>query len=340
MRSGKRNVTGALLLLASGLPFGANAASVETFVLAVGGQAGFSCATFAPATPALSFFINASVAVPTNGLAPCGIAGGYRTTTAATAGPISDTLSLNTSFNSLPVNTFVGSASANAQSGSVGAEAHGTFTGDSNGLIVEGTTSYGLFNESLTASSPNVTLSSPGTVRFTFTVDGNLSIAGPLPYASSADVELNYSLNSGPSYVLMRAQATSSGAVPFATSGTGAPLTGFTAVPGSFSGTGAIDTFELPFVWGSAFDLKFGVLASAHPATGSTADINFASTATLTGIQLFSNGQPVTDFTLVSGSGTPYDANGVHTVPEPSTSASMLGGLAAVAAVRNRRSAR
>jgi hypothetical protein len=307
-------------------------------VLAVGGQsmvAGFSCATFGPATAALSFFINVSVGVPTDGLAPCGIAGGYRTTTAA-LGPISDTTSINTSFNTLPVNTFVGSASANAQSGTVGAEAHGTFTGPGNGLIVKGTTSYGLFNESLTASSPLVAASGPGTIRLTFTVDGSLSIVGP----GTADVEFNYSLNTGPSLILMRAQANSAVSVPFAIAGTGAPLTGFTAVPGSFAGSGSIDTFDLPFVWGNAFDLKFGVLASALPATGATTDINFASTATLTGIQLFSNGQPVTNFTLASGSGTPYDANGVHPVPEPSTSALALVGFAAIAAAGNRRGAR
>ena len=301
----------------------------------VGPSPGFSCATFGQATPALSFFINASVAVPTDGLAPCGIAGSYRTTTAATAGPISDTLSLNTSFNTIsdpPGNTFVGSASANAQSGSVGAEAHGTFTGPFNGLIVEGTTSYGIFNESLTASSPNVTLNSPGTVRLTFTVNGNLSGRG-------TDVEFNYSLDSGPSIILMRAQQGSPGSVPFAITGTGAPLTGFTAAIDSFSGSGAIDTFDMPFTWGSAFDLKFGVLAVAQPAAN-TADVDFFSTATLTGIQLFSNGQPVTNFTLVSGSGTPYDANGVHPVPEPSISASLAVGLAVIAAAGNLRAAR
>ena len=334
MRSCDRVLLGVLVLLVSAIAIEASASSVETFVMAVGGKSmvgpDFSCATFGPATTAFTFFINASVAVPTDGLAPCGIAGEFRTTTAA-AGPISDTTSLSTSFNAEP-NTFSGSASAHAQSGIVGAEAHGTFTGSGNGLIVEGATSYAIFTESLNASSSNVTLSTPGTVRFTFSVDGSLS-------GNNNDVEFNYSLDGGPSYILMRAQTTGAGATPGVATGSGAPLPGFTLAPGSFSGADTIDSFDLPFTWGTPFDLKFGLMAVASPTSGATADVDFASTATLTGIQLFANGQPITDFTLASGSGTPYDANGVHAVPEPSSLSLMLAGATALAIRSGRRHA-
>lgn len=301
-------------------PMIANATSVETFVLAVGGQsqAGpqFQCATFGPATSNLGFFINVSVGVPTNGLTTCGIAGGFRTTTAA-SGPISDSTIVSTAFNALPGNTVNATASANARSGKVGAEAHTTFTGASNSLLVEGATSYGTFVETLDIKSPTVVAKTSGTVRLAFTVDGNLSVAGPAPFASTADVEVNYQLGNGPSFVLFRAQANSATNIPFAIAGTGAPLVGFTLAPGSFSGVGTVETFDLPIDWSTPTDLKFGVLASAQPGTGATADVNFLNSAKLTGIRAFANGQEITDFTVATGSGTIYTAQGVQIAPVP-----------------------
>ena len=340
MTTRNRVLIGALLLLGSAVARGAAASSVETFVLAVGGQSiggpGFSCSTFSPATPALAFFGGVSAAVPTDGLAPCSIAGGYRTQTVSTVLPIADTTSIATSFNS-GTNSLSGSAHATARPGSVGAEAHATFTGPSNGGIVKGTTSYGLFNESLTASSPSVPPNTQGTVRLTFTVDGSLSVTGPPPFTSTADVELYYQIDNGPNFTLMRAQANDASTLPFAGTGTGAPLTGFTRTPGSLTGSGLISSFGQPFVWGTAFNLKFGVLAAALPATSATNDVNFATTATLTGIELFANGQPVSNFTLVSGSGMPYDAQGV---PEPSVTVLCFFGVAGVAVCGGLRGAR
>lgn len=316
----------------------AHAISSETFVLAVGGdsQVGphLSCTTFAPATPALAFFSNVSPAIPTDGLATCGIAGGFRTTTIPTAGPISDSTSLTTGWNG-GANSATSSAVALARSGSVLAEAHGSFAGSSNSLTVRGAASYGLFVDSLTASSPSVSASTPGTIRLRFTVGGVVSVAGPPPFSSVSDVELNYSVAGGPSFILMRAQATSADQVPFAVAGTGAPLVGFTAIPGRFSGTGTIDSFDLPIVWNTPFDLKFGILASVIPSTGATAVVDFTQGATLTGIQLFANGQPVQNFTITAASGTAYGPNGV---PEPGIASMLpLGALALAFARRSKR---
>jgi hypothetical protein len=315
----------------------AQATSVETYVLTIGGQSqlgpNFACATFGPATPALSFFANVGPGIPTEGLAFCGIGGGFRTTTVAGAGPLSDSRSLSTTFNN-GANAFSGTALALARAGSVLASSNATFTGPSNSLIDEGASSYGLFVDRLTASSPSVAAATAGAIRLTFTVDGVVSVAGPPPLNATADVEVNYSVAGGPSFILMRAQANRSDLVPFAASGTGAPLTGFTAAPGSFGGAGQVQSFLVPFTWGQPFDLKVGVLAAAIPGPGMSALVDFTRGVTLTGIELQANGQTVTDFTITSESGTSYGPNGV---PEPATSAMTLAGVASLAGLARRR---
>jgi len=328
----------ALLLVAAGSPGVARAASVETFVIAIAGQTealpGFACTVFGPATPGIGFFLNATPNVPVDGLGNCGIAGGFRTTTLAGGGPLDDTRALTTAFEQ---NTFTGSTLALARTGSVLAEAHATFTGPSNSLIAEGAASYALFEDALTATSPSVAPGTTGTIRLRFTVAGALSVAGPPPFSSTADVELNYSVGGGPSFILMRAQASRADLLPFATSGNGAPLTGFTLAPGSFAGAGTVDALDQPITWGTPFALKFGLLAGAIPGTGATADVDFTEGATLTGIQLFANGVPVHDFAIASDSGTPYDANGV---PEPAGAALVSAGTLALALVGRRRDLR
>lgn len=318
----------------------ARAASVETFVLAIGGQAqvgpppGFACSTGGPATLALSFFANVSQGVPADGLAPCGIAGAFRTQTAPGSGPIQDSLTLSTAFNVQPVNTAASAALSRARAGSTSAQASARFAGPSNSLIYEGSTSYGIAVDTLTPTSPSVASGTPGSVRLTFTVGGALSVSGSPTAGGTADVEINYQIDSGPSFVLMRAQASSANSLPFAISGTGAPLTGFVLTPGNFSGAGAVDSFNLAFVWGQPFTLKFGVLASAIPGSDATTSVDFGYGATLTGIQLFANAQPVHDFTISSQSGTQYGAQGV---PEPGLEAvAMAGSIGLVAAGRKR----
>lgn len=315
----------------------AGAASVETFVLAIGGQAqvgpNFQCTTGGPATPALAFFPNATPGVPSDGLATCGIGGGFRTTTAAGDGPLSDTRTLANTFGP-SANTFSGTALALARAGSVLASSNGTFTGPFGSLIYEGAASYGIFEDRLTPSSPSVPATTPGTLRLIFTVAGDLSVTGPPPANSTADIEVNYSIGGGPSFTLLRAQANRSDQLPFAISGIGDPLTGFTAEPGRFGGSGEIRTFQFPFTWGQPFDLKVGVLASSIPGPNMTADVDFTGGVTLTGIALQANGQLVTDFTITSDSGTPYGPTGV---PEPGLCAMTLVGVVSMAGVARRR---
>ena len=239
------------IVLAASSP--ARSASVETFVLTIAGQAqlgpNFQCATGGPATAALAFFPNTTPGVPSDGLATCHVGGGYRTTTAPGRGPLSDVSGLSNSFGNPPPNTFSGTALSLARAGSVLASSNATFTGSFNSLLYEGAASYGVFEDRLTPTSPSVPNGTAGTLRLFFTVDGQLAVTGPPPASSTADVEVNYSVAGGPSFTLLRAQANRPDQVPFATSGIGDPLTGFTAAPGSFGGHGDIRTFPFAFVW-------------------------------------------------------------------------------------------
>ena len=286
--------------------------SIETLVLSVGGESTYTTYGAPPGFyPGL--FFNSGVGIPSIGLAPAGVAGAFRIQDAS-AGPLSDSIALNTTYLS-GYNSFAGSATANSQYGDVGAAAHAVFTGIVDPSIVQGAEGYGLYHETFTFNSPTAASGTIGWVQFHFTVDGTLSGKG-------SDVEINYQHNmpaSTADYLLMRAGVPNSGA-SFLNTASGSIPSGFTVTPTSVGGSGVFDTVNLPIVYGTPFDFTFGMLAIATPSSGSTADVSFAMSALLTGIDLYnSSGQSVTDFSIISGSGTHYDANGVHlsAVPEP-----------------------
>jgi hypothetical protein len=88
------------------------------------------------------------------------------------------------------------------------------------------------------------------------------------------------------------------------------------------TGAGTFTTIVLPFTWGTAVDLKAGLIVGSFPFTGGTTSADFSST--LTGIQVFAGGQPVSDFSITSASGAQYGPDGIISepgsgVPEPAT---------------------
>jgi hypothetical protein len=297
------------------------AANLETFVMAVGGESTYF--TFGAPAPVGNFFAGGGVFIPSNpaGLAASNVAGGYEQKDTAN-NPLVDSTSINVSYPGgfTGTETFSGSTAGTANYGSAGAEAHGVFSGWGDNVSVAGTEAYGLSTDSYAFSSPSVPAGTQGYVNFHFTVDGNPSSTGT---AGTAEVQVSYQQDSGPLYSLMQASVDPRFAPAFSPS-SGPGHDGFTISPTSISGSGVFDADNLTFIWGSSFDLKLGLLAFVLPERDNTADVNFNSTAQLTGIDAFAflptgqggnSWQQVASFSVTSGSGTFYDAAGVHLLP-------------------------
>ncbi len=301
----------------------AAAASVESFVMTVGGQSmlipPFGCSTYAVPAPVTSFFGVIGSSVPVDGLGTCQVAGSIRHQVAA-AGPISDTSTLNVAFNThLPShNTFQGTAAGAAQSGVLAASATALFTGPSNSAIVQGATAFGKFSDSFTLTSASVANGTAGMLVFGVTLAGALHSQPTLPSYAMSAVELRYQLDAGPVYNLFRAQH--DGSNPFATGTAGSAstvgdvLSGFTLGARSISGAGQVYTYAMPFVFGTPFDFTLGLAAWSAPGRDGAGQVDFS--AWVSRIAASVGGVPVTDFGVVAASGTPYGSGGVLPVPE------------------------
>lgn len=329
-------VTGlALIVFAGGSPDKSHAGPIlETYVLGVGGESTYT--TFGPPDPVSKFFGGGGiqgVSLPTNpaGLAASNIAGGDRLQDAA-SGLLTDSTSINNTFGPtfVSTNTISGSAAANAQYGQVGASAGAVFTGYGDNLTVVGTEAYGLYRESFNVADPLIANGTAGNIIFHFTVDGSMSITGP---AGTGGLDIRFQQNNGPVYPLLSASVDPRFPAAFSAPYTAAGGSGFSVTSTTISGSGVFGTFALPFVFGTPFDFQLGLFTFALPELDNVINVDFASTAKLTGIDVLDlSGDSVTTFAITSGSGTLYDAAGVHipqsqTVPEPS--AATLSGLAA-----------
>jgi hypothetical protein len=288
----------------------ARAQSLETFVMTVAGQStgGPSCWTFGAPAPVMNAFGPYGAGLPIGGLAACQIAGDLRSATSST-GPLADSMGLSTSWNGGD-EVFDGTTAVQASYGALEADAHAAFLWGPMGscsLTVIGAESFGLSDDTLTITSPSIANGQSGTLRILVTITGGLSTGT----AGTADVELIYRVDAGPTYTMFRAQSNSASQVPFVTSATGNGLSGFTLAPGSMSGSGEIDTLAIPITFGSSFDLRLGMMAYVIPSCiDTTVDADFQ--AQITGLVLLGpTGQPLTDFAVASASGTAYGASGI-----------------------------
>lgn len=144
---------------------------------------------------------------------------------------------------------------------------------------------------------------------FLITVSGGLSTTA----YSQVGVHLSNQANGvagGQPFALFRCYEFDATTIPNIYSWTGGGLAGFALSPGATSGSGEISSAPIPFVFGTSFAYKFGLLVDAVSNFSSVVDSDFQ--ATVTGIQVKGpGGQPVTDFAVVSASGTPYGSGGV-----------------------------
>ncbi|HEX4825924.1 MAG TPA: hypothetical protein VFV19_16610 [Candidatus Polarisedimenticolaceae bacterium] len=318
----------AAVLCATGLAMATP--EIDTFVLTVGGQSQptfpdpppFSCGTYGTPPPVFPFFGGLGVSMPTEGYAACDIAGGYRTRTGP-AGPLADATSLDVDYDNFDNDHSTGSADAKADFGVLGARAYARLlaTPGYAAPIVQGAEAYGKFTDTLTITSPNVASGASGYVRFHFWIDGHLNFTG------NDDVRMTvlYQASPGPIYPLMITGGANNNPQPYISypagfGGASGPGTfgGFTLAAGSSSGAGEFVTFLLPINFGTSFDFTAGLMVYVLPGATLDGFVDFLSTARLTGIEVMDAGMtPVPAFSVAAGSGTNYDANGVHYPVDP-----------------------
>lgn len=284
---------------------------LETFVMTVGGQSSYP--TFGAPPPVQNHFGTIGLSIPSNpaGLAASGIGGGFQNTSQTNAPLVAlyNLSSGNWTSSWTSANIYLGNAAANARYGQLGATASGTYNGWGDAGSVAGSESFAVFSDRLTITSPSVTAGSSGNIRLLFSVDGAMTCQGE---AGLMGVLVIYKLGTSPSYTLVDSTTGPNvGSSFYPYSGPGRD--GFVITATNVSGQGTFDTFDLPFTFGQAIDLKVGLLCYNIGRKNFTGNVNFGSTVKLTGVAVVG----VTNFTIVSASGTTYGTNGVALAGSP-----------------------
>ena len=273
----------------------------------------------------------------------CGVGVDSRSASTASGGvTVSGTLSVGFGTSTDP-RAFIGNSTGRAGFGNLGVHANARYAGSTDGFTVTGSEAFGLQTEPMTFGGATGT----GFYRPTFTVDGSLFNVG----RPESELAFFYSVDSGPVFLSFRIQ-NSRGAISYytpegyATSLPGISLTGDLATGLTVAGSTEF-TLNIPIVFGTTTELTFALWAGSIPGsnvgllTASEGEVDYLSSVKLTGIEVAdSTGKPLDAFSIVSGSGTLYDRNGVVIVPEPATYASILLGLLGIAYARLRKRTR
>lgn len=329
-------VPAALLL---SLATSAHATSTSAHAMIVSGHAGhigggqFACATSGPQPMEQKYFGSASVGLPLEGYAYCGLAGGIQDT----SNPSGVSTASQSVSNVYSHGVHNQTAAATADFGVLKAKSSGSYTGDDIGGFA--------YHDGEAAAFSTDTLPTPAGaafVQFGLSIDGSATITGNSQILSILD----YQINNGPIYGAFYADLVGTYASVAGLNGTGSgPVAGFTVVPGAVSGGGVVTSFRTD-VTGATFDLTLALLAASYPADGQVANNDFSETARLSSLNFFdANGNPIAFGTIVGASGRLYDATGVHTAPvggtapEPATWAMVLIGFGAVGTIARRRRA-
>ena len=316
---------------------------------AVGSLGPFSCATFARDPRTGNIGGGFEVSLPTSG--PCGVGVDSRLASTASGGvTVSSSLAAGTGIPSPgDLRAFVGDSTGRAGFGNLGVRANATYSGSFDSGTVSGAQAFGRQTEPMTFGGA----SGAGVFRPTFRIDGSFFNQG----RTDSQLAFLYSVGSGPEFTAFRIQNNRgvlsyrdpTGYVPLfpGMSLSGDLVNGFTVA--------GLTTFtlEIPIIFGTATDITYSLWAAALPSsslgllTPSATSIDFISTAKLTGIDVLdSSGRSVSAFSIVAGSGTLYDRNGVvgnagpgpsNGVPEPGSLPLMVMGLFGAAFAFRRR---
>ncbi len=323
----------------------ASAAELQAYAGAVGGIAQgtgspFACATSGP-TIGNGWF--AGVAIPTEGFAACNLGGGIVDKTAA-SGPLTAQQSVSAGVTG---GSFTGSASATADYGRLGVSANGTMTGATSSGTFHQTSGFARYQDTLTLTSPGIATGTVGAVDFAFLIEGMLKSLPNAPYTQQGDIALGIRVGTGvgnvgraPWYSFMGTVVNDG--MPFLRGGgTGIPGN-FILAPGSFSGSAEVlSTANFEFQWGVPFEMEVAFLTTTYACcNGASLVSDFLNTAVLSGISAKAGNTAITDFSVLSASGTAYGPDGVLAVPEPGGAALLLGGGAVLLAWRRRASRR
>ncbi len=224
--------------------------------------------------------------------------------------------------------TYSGAGNANANFGSLSVSADGTLTGPepANG-----------YAESIGLAIADDTINIPaGTafMKFQYTLNGGLSQSANDVAAGTLEAQVQIgSVTQEIFYGLISEGA----AGAFGPNGSSAP--GCVVGTGNFVCTNAlISTTMLPVIPGLGVTFDVGLMVSTD-LLGGASSVDPSPGMTLSGIELFdANGNPISNFSLTSGSGAVYGASGlvsepISSTPEPAMAWVLASGLLLVIVV-------
>ncbi len=300
------------------------AAVLQAYALSAGGasafgsQGPFSCSTFGRDPMALGVGGGFEVGLPTQ--SGCGVGVDNRSAT-ATSGTLSVSSSLAVGFGAPgDPRAFIGNSTGRAGFGNLGVIANATYSGSTDSSTVAGAQAFGIQTEPMTFGGAT----GAGFFRPSFTIDGSLFNLG----RTENQLAFSYAVGGGPTFLAFRIQDSRGTITLYGPNGYVSDFPGFTVTGALATGITVAGsttvTLNIPIVFGTATDFTYTLWAASLPSssvgllTPSTGEVEFLSTVDLTGIELFdAAGFSLDTFSIVSGSGTEYDRNGVVVAAEP-----------------------
>lgn len=313
--------------------------SVQAYAFSVAGQS--SCGTWGPGDHMRYDYpggFSGKYVVGTPGPG-CNVQESSQYSTSA-SGPVNASSSASsTSMGPSRNSSYSGSSQATAGYGQLGVSADGSYSGTMDTFTTRGAESFATFTESFTIAGA---AGQYGYFVPTFSVDGEWNKTG----SAAVQFQMDYQVNTGPTYLLYRIQSDITQPPSLWYNGYVNSIPGLSVGANSVTGSAQISigpgTSVAPiyFEFNQPFDLTIGLYASVipYPGSPSTGSADYLHTASMSGISILdASGKVLPEFTISSGSGTLYDANGVHVVPVPAAVWLFGSGLLALPGVVRRK---